>query len=343
MAIKIEITSNAVRITDDSLPLAQQIVLHRPANKTWYSTYHLITDPEPKIWLTDADGTSQKGSRVGKGYLIGELADSGGVLFTADSWRAFAEDNLGFKLASGSGATTPVVNNLSSLSTTSALSAKQGQILNSKIIWLSLTDSGAYANNQIIQHDGIFYKNITGTNTNVAPDTDTTNWLAIGATNDGQNYYLKKTTGSLYQPPTTTEVPNPIAGDSAVCFLGTSGIAEYFKHNGTSWVLKHVVVTSINTSDHHVVRTNDIRGVEPTFAEIGVSNDGDTAKVVLSDGTQELWTKEAGAWSLYTTIESGISQDDCNELTLGSDGLPYYRQNEGIHGNYDIAGSHLDI
>ena len=46
-------------------------------------------------------------------------------------------------------------------------------------LWKSDTNDGSYAINDIINHDGVLYKNLTGTNTDTDPDTDTTNWQSI--------------------------------------------------------------------------------------------------------------------------------------------------------------------
>jgi hypothetical protein len=47
----------------------------------------------------------------------------------------------------------------------------------------SNTDGGAYLTNAIVAYNGIFYRNLTGTNSNATPDSDITNWTTAGANN----------------------------------------------------------------------------------------------------------------------------------------------------------------
>ncbi|MDB9954496.1 hypothetical protein OAD49_02930 [Flavobacteriaceae bacterium] len=46
-------------------------------------------------------------------------------------------------------------------------------------LWKSDTNGGSYSTNDIINYDGVLYKNLTGNNTDVTPNTDTTNWRAV--------------------------------------------------------------------------------------------------------------------------------------------------------------------
>ena len=43
-------------------------------------------------------------------------------------------------------------------------------------LWKSNTDGGSYATNDIINYNGALYRNKTGTNTDITPNSDTTNW-----------------------------------------------------------------------------------------------------------------------------------------------------------------------
>ena len=45
--------------------------------------------------------------------------------------------------------------------------------------WLSDADGGSYAIDYIVIHNGIFYKNLTGTNLDTTPNLDTTNWTEV--------------------------------------------------------------------------------------------------------------------------------------------------------------------
>ena len=51
-------------------------------------------------------------------------------------------------------------------------------------LWISDTNGGVYASNDIVNHNGTLYKNLTGTNTDTAPNADTTNWMRYGTTNN---------------------------------------------------------------------------------------------------------------------------------------------------------------
>ena len=45
--------------------------------------------------------------------------------------------------------------------------------------WISNTNSGTYAIDHLVSYNGAIYKNITGTNTDIAPDLDITNWEVL--------------------------------------------------------------------------------------------------------------------------------------------------------------------
>lgn len=56
--------------------------------------------------------------------------------------------------------------------------------------WESNTNGGSYLTNAIVIHDGAFYKNLTGTNTDVTPNLNTTNWeTIIGGQNESTGQY----------------------------------------------------------------------------------------------------------------------------------------------------------
>lgn len=46
-------------------------------------------------------------------------------------------------------------------------------------LWESDTDGGGYLLNDIINHNGVLYKNLTGTNLNTTPELDITNWRPV--------------------------------------------------------------------------------------------------------------------------------------------------------------------
>ena len=60
------------------------------------------------------------------------------------------------------------------------MKARSGDIIP---LWKSDTNSGSYATNDIINYNGILYKNTTGTNTDITPDADTANWASLGGVN----------------------------------------------------------------------------------------------------------------------------------------------------------------
>lgn len=60
-------------------------------------------------------------------------------------------------------------------------------------LWISNTTGGTYLTNDVINHNGTLYKNITGTNTDTTPHLDNTNWelanpiIAYGKVNTNGN------------------------------------------------------------------------------------------------------------------------------------------------------------
>ena len=58
-----------------------------------------------------------------------------------------------------------------------------GSDLNGVPLWQSLTNSGTYATNDIINYDGALYKNLSGTNSDTTPNLDATNWSALDGSN----------------------------------------------------------------------------------------------------------------------------------------------------------------
>ena len=52
-------------------------------------------------------------------------------------------------------------------------------------LWVNTTNGGSYISNDIINYNGVLYKNLTGTNLDTSPNVDTTNWVAIKGLEDG--------------------------------------------------------------------------------------------------------------------------------------------------------------
>lgn len=50
-------------------------------------------------------------------------------------------------------------------------------------LWISNTSGGTYLTNDVINHNGTLYRNLTGTNTDTTPDVDAINWQPTQAPN----------------------------------------------------------------------------------------------------------------------------------------------------------------
>ena len=50
-------------------------------------------------------------------------------------------------------------------------------------LWISNTNGGTYLTNDVINHNGTLYRNLTGTNTDTTPDVDALNWQPTQAPN----------------------------------------------------------------------------------------------------------------------------------------------------------------
>ena len=89
-----------------------------------------------------------------EGIDLANIKDESNTPYTAESWETFYTENTGnFKNGGDTGEGVQVTP-----------------------LWVSSSSGGVYAINDIINHNGVFYKNITGTNTDTTPNTDTTNW-----------------------------------------------------------------------------------------------------------------------------------------------------------------------
>ena len=60
---------------------------------------------------------------------------------------------------------------------------KEGQ--NAVPLWDSSTNGAIYIANDIVNYNGILYKNLTGTNSDTTPDLDSTNWVISGGSGGG--------------------------------------------------------------------------------------------------------------------------------------------------------------
>ncbi|MDA9035709.1 hypothetical protein N9H73_01550 [Flavobacteriaceae bacterium] len=65
-------------------------------------------------------------------------------------------------------------------------------------LWKSLTNGGSYVNNDVINYNGMLYKNLTGTNSVTTPDLDTTNWAALEGEGNAVPLWKLLTNGGSY-------------------------------------------------------------------------------------------------------------------------------------------------
>lgn len=66
-------------------------------------------------------------------------------------------------------------------------------------LWVNNTNGGSYATNDIINYNGVLYKNSTGTNLDTTPELDSTNWAAfISDTIDSVPLWSSATNGGSY-------------------------------------------------------------------------------------------------------------------------------------------------
>lgn len=73
---------------------------------------------------------------------------------------------------------------------------------------------------------------------------------------------------------------------------GTNFISTQFQEDGNEVRIK---------------RVNSIIGVEPSILEIADPVFGDTATVILADGTTELWSHDGSIWTLDTTLTASLA------------------------------------
>ena len=81
-------------------------------------------------------------------------------------------------------------------------------------LWKSDTDGGSYVTNDIINHEGVLYKNLTDTNLDTTPDLDTTNWVPIRG--DVVPLWKSDTDGGIY-------VTNDIINYNGILYKNKTG------------------------------------------------------------------------------------------------------------------------
>ncbi len=108
MAFKIEIANNALSVTET---ISGDIAVFQPNGYTWYEEDSLVGGFVKFYGTTDQNEKNTNKyeyNKVGnsfKGFPLAECVDSGDVVFTAETFRAFASLNLG-KSSPATGATT---------------------------------------------------------------------------------------------------------------------------------------------------------------------------------------------------------------------------------------------
>ena len=65
-------------------------------------------------------------------------------------------------------------------------------------LWKSLTNGGSYVTNDVINYNGMLYKNLTGDNLDTTPDLDTTNWAAQEGEANAIPLWKTQTNGGSY-------------------------------------------------------------------------------------------------------------------------------------------------
>lgn len=117
---------------------------------------------------------------------------------------------------------------------------------------------------------------------------------------DGSHTPISRANALTNIAPTIGEVPSPVEGDSASVFLNDGTIENWYR-NATVWALINTITPV--TSDGNSVwipRANATTGVAPTVGEVSAPVSGDTAIVLLNNGTKEYWTR-ATVWTLTAT------------------------------------------
>ena len=119
--------------------------------------------------------------------------------------------------------------------------------------WQNNTNGGVYAVNHIAIYNGILYKNLTGVNTDITPDLDTTNWESlvgsIDALSDVDTTTISLNNGDLLQwngvEWVGVPVPNIVSTDVGATAKITNAVAVNF-NSTTTMVDKALGTTTFN-------------------------------------------------------------------------------------------------
>ncbi len=117
---------------------------------------------------------------------------------------------------------------------------------------------------------------------------------------DGNRTNIIRQNNNAGNEPAEVEIPNPTNGDTGVIFL-TDGKIEYWAYDG-AWNLTNTVDPVIlDGNDTHISRENNTENIAPTANEVQNPQNGDTAKLKLSNGALEFWSYTSN-WSKDFTI-----------------------------------------
>jgi len=168
-------------------------------------------------------------------------------------------------------------------------------------LWNSNTNGGVYATNDIINYNGVLYRNLTGTNTNAAPATDFTNWATIVdvdsvplwnsntnggsyATNDIINY-----NGVLYRNLTGTNLDTLPTADTTNWVQASDATVTAWASmtNGGAYAVNRLVsfggsiyrnLLGANTDTNPNLDVNNWRNLDTPFASV-------TNELLFDDGS----------------------------------------------------------
>ena len=168
-------------------------------------------------------------------------------------------------------------------------------------LWKSSTNGGSYATNDIINYNGVLYKNTTGTNTDSTPNSDTTNWTSIGG-GDIVPLWKSTTNGGSY-------ATNDIINYNGVLYKNLTGTNTDSTPNSdtTNWA------ASGEKSVHYVSATRiESIGGNTTVTSSGiyrwdVTNDYGSVGFTVTNNNERFTPDRAG---LYSVILSGRAGDN---------------------------------
>ncbi len=112
---------------------------------------------------------------------------------------------------------------------------------------------------------------------------------------------------------------------------------DYLNNGGSGGGLTAQQVQALDDDSRHW-RSNTTRGVQPSASEHPEADDGDVDKVVLSDGTEEIWVHELGGWVLKLTREPRGTDHKFNAVGVTSDMTVTVSQIGASEETYGVSG-----